>query len=79
MVPVALAQRARTLDDRWNAAREEAVGHLVRSGLEAYGEQARRRWDAALDRAFDEYRERWGTQHFVQRAQAAGLLTPAAR
>ncbi|KUJ69161.1 hypothetical protein ACZ90_12415 [Streptomyces albus subsp. albus] len=64
----ALTARAAQLTGQWTMARDRMLRQLGQIGLAELGEEAGRRWDAGRERALDEYRERWGTEHPVRLA-----------
>ncbi|MER7751448.1 ribonucleotide-diphosphate reductase subunit beta [Kitasatospora sp. NPDC097643] len=61
----ALVARAAQVSAQWHAARTRAVRQLRLIGLADRHQELAAAWDAACDRAMDEYAANWGVKHPV--------------
>lgn len=67
--PQALRVQSRDMEIQWEVAGDRAIRQLDLIGLGGLAGDVRRTWSDTCSAALDEYRERWGRDHPVRRAQ----------
>jgi ribonucleoside-diphosphate reductase beta chain len=63
-----LVARAAQLQAQWDMSRDRMLRQLAYIGLDEHRAEAEQSWQQACHDALDEYRERWGADHPVRRA-----------